>query len=99
MAIRANVVTVGTSPTPLVTLQNSDGSDTLVRNTGSVAVYIGAGNVTPTTGFPINAGEALTIDLGEGTVPYGVVATGTSTIAVLQVGSASSTKMPNVRVS
>lgn len=33
----------------------------LIRNRGTVIVYLGTGTVSSTTGFPLDAGEAMTI--------------------------------------
>ncbi|MBR1173908.1 hypothetical protein JQ617_08080 [Bradyrhizobium sp. KB893862 SZCCT0404] len=54
----------------------------MIRNIGSNTVYVGGSNVTSSTGFPINAGEALTL---ESTIDvYAITASGTSVVAILE---------------
>jgi hypothetical protein len=59
---------------------NLDGKQVQIKNTGATTVYIGGVNVTPATGYPIAAGEApFPFPVSEPI--YGVVASGTGTIA------------------
>lgn len=67
----------GNATTPLPTIiKNIDGTD---------AIYIGASDVTTSTGLPLAAGESLPIAwLGtDAEYLYGISATGTPIIAVL----------------
>lgn len=58
----------------------------LVRNRGSVSVYLGASNVTVNTGFQLDVGEAVTADFPTfGGGLYGIVASGSSRMDVLEV--------------
>lgn len=63
-------------------------SSILIRNRGSVAVYVGASDVATNSGLQIDAGEAISVDLGATPGPflYGITASGTATCHVLQVG-------------
>ncbi len=85
MALSGAQVTVATSATALYP---SDSTGTmLVRNRGSVAVYIGGSGVTTGAGFQLDPGESATMDLprsGHGGA-YGIVATGTARVDVLKV--------------
>ena len=58
-----------------------------VQNLGSATVYFGQSDVTTATGFPILAGA--TVSLSEATVSgaYGIVASGTVEVAILQVNN------------
>lgn len=59
----------------------------LVRNRGTVAVYLGAGTVTSGTGFQLDSGESVSIDVsgsGAGGGLYARTASGTATVHVLQ---------------
>lgn len=80
----------------------SVGSCCAVQNTGSVTISLGGPGVTTATGYPLAAGASISIDLGTvgmtgnplGGVPpvtvdellFGIVASGTSTAAVLMTG-------------
>jgi hypothetical protein len=88
VAVRATRVTVGTSPTALTgsTTDYHTGQSALIRNRGSVAVFIGDGSVTTSTGFQLDAGEAIPADLFEGETPYGIVASSTAVCHVLETG-------------
>jgi hypothetical protein len=58
----------------------------LVRNRGSVAVYLGDGSVSSSNGFQIDPGEAVSVDLAQyaGGL-YGRTASSTARVDVLQV--------------
>lgn len=60
----------------------------LVRNRGANAVFLGDVAVTAATGFQLDAGEAIQVDVTtqlDGL--YGIATTGTNTCHVLQVGA------------
>jgi hypothetical protein len=88
MGQRSGTITVQTTPT-LLTLgaDNSGGvQDLIIKNTGSVVVYVGGPAVT-TAGFPLAVGDAIPYsELESDSLPYGIVASGTGSIAALQVG-------------
>ena len=91
MAARANIVTVTTTPTPLLTGADADSNaqyrEAVIKNTGAVTVYVGGSDVTTAAGFPLAASEGLALSqVMPDSVPYGIVATGTCTVAVLQLG-------------
>jgi len=55
-----------------------------IRNTGLVTCWIGMAGVTTTTGFPILAGETMTIDRAADATWYAITAAGTTTtVAIL----------------
>lgn len=79
-ASQVNVTTAATL------LAAADQGSVIVRNRGTVAVYIGLSNtVTSATGFQIDAGEALAVDRGGSnpTAVYGIAASGTQAVHVL----------------
>lgn len=88
MAISSNQVTVTTSATRLDPSTGVPTGAVLVRNRGSAAVYLGGSNVTTANGFQLDAGESVPMDIRSGDALYGVVASGTQTVHVLQVGGA-----------
>jgi len=59
----------------------------VIRNLDAAnTVYLGAFNVTSTNGFPLKAGETITLDRNYATV-YGICAAGlTATVAYLEEG-------------
>lgn len=66
-----------------------DGGCIYLRNSGAQVVYIGASNVTDTTGFPIPATTTLAfdLDLAQSEALYAVCAAGeSSTLKVLETG-------------
>ena len=88
MSVSSQQVPVGTTVTRID--PTSDGvipqGSCLVRNRGSASVFIGAINVTTTTGYELSTGEAVTADLRPGDALYAIAASGTQTVHVLEVG-------------
>lgn len=65
----------------------SSSRSVLIRNRGSVAVFIGGSAVTTGTGFQLDPGETVTLDTsgtGAGVATYGITASGSSAVHVLQ---------------
>lgn len=73
-------ITVNATATVIVAL-NSSRNSVAIANTGSVTVYVGDANVTTANGFPIAAGASL--GLNTTSAVYGIVATGTGTVAYI----------------
>jgi hypothetical protein len=86
MAVRGERFTVGVTPTLLTTAEgdHTAGSSALVKAT-SANVVLGGPDVTATTGYPLDLGETVGIDLLGDTL-YGIVASGTGTVVVLRAG-------------
>lgn len=80
----SGVVAVGATATLIASLPPvADG--VLVVNTGAGTVYLGGAGVTTTTGFPVAANATVTVPT-VGNYPrnlYGVVASGTASVAFL----------------
>jgi hypothetical protein len=68
--------------------QNTAGARSLlVRNRGSVAVYVGGAAVTTSTGFQLDPGESATADFPTfGGGLWGITASSTARVDVLEVG-------------
>lgn len=87
MSITSGVVSVGTSPTAICTAPGS----VLLQNLGSAAVTLGGPSVTTTTGvtLPATMTSPVLVPMLGGSNPaaggtvYGVVATGTASVAFL----------------
>jgi hypothetical protein len=81
---QTRAVTVSTTP---VVLTDPGAGAIIIRNPGPTTVYITTGAADTVNGFPINAGETLSID----TDPvdddaYAVTASGTQVINILRSG-------------
>lgn len=90
MAVKSTAVTVGTTPTALPTTPLKGRIRVLVGNGGSVAVFVGDASVTTSTGVPVAAGATVPFEFGyaertDDNVLYGVVATGTQDVEVLEI--------------
>ena len=94
MALIHTNITVGTSPTPLVTLPNGVGYVAVqIQNRDSVAIYIGDSAVTAASGA--NGGHVIAATSGTFQIwmhgnetIYGISSAGTSTGAVSVIYSA-----------
>ena len=94
MALIHNNITVGTTPTPILTLPNGVGYVAVsIQNRDSAAVYVGDANVTSTSGA--NGGHLIAATSGTFQVwmhgnetIYAVSAAGTTTGAVSLLYSA-----------
>lgn len=78
-------VTVATTATLIDTGSAMGATTVLIRNPGSASVYLGPAAVLTTTGFELAAGDAVTVPLGPSEALYGIVATGTVIVHVLEV--------------
>lgn len=80
----SGVTAVGATATLIATIPAvADGI--LLTNTGTGTVYLGNASVTTTTGFPVAANATVTVPT-VGNYPrnlYGVVASGTASVAFL----------------
>jgi hypothetical protein len=84
MSVAAAQITVGTSATQLQA-REGDGHSLCLRNAGAVDVYLGASDVTTSTGFKLAAGETMALDLLAAEAVYGIVASGSCIVHVLGV--------------
>ena len=82
-------VSVTSSATLLDTNTTASGRSVLVRNRGSVPVFLGGSAVTTSTGFQLDPGEGASVDVpgtGAASGLYGITASSTATVHTLQVG-------------
>lgn len=90
MAVASRSVTVTTSATRLDSSAETDlvsGSSLILYNNGSATVYVGGSDVTTSNGVPVAAsswGPSIDLDGAEGV--YGIVASGTVDVRVLEAG-------------
>lgn len=89
MSVNQNQVTVGTTPTLLSVApdqNNTYGSGIIIQNNSATDIRVGGPTVTATTGGLVPAGSAFADDVGPDDVYYGIVASGTATVDVVQRG-------------
>lgn len=76
-------VTATTSPTQLV--PGGAIRSAIIKNLGGAAVDLGSSTVATGAGYPLGAGEALTVDFVDTAPLYAVTASGTISLAVMVV--------------
>lgn len=87
MAVVAAQVAVSTTPVSLSTDPSAgNGSSVLVQAPAAAILYVGGPGVTSAAGFPIPAGQSLSVDLAPFDELFGVLASGTGSATVLRVG-------------
>lgn len=91
MAVKSRAVSVATTATRLdLTTDNEDGvwSQSLTfYNNGAATVYVGGSDVTTANGAPVPAGTwSPGFDLNADEALYGIVASGTVEVRVIEVG-------------
>ena len=77
-------ISVGTTAIALPTTAANGRITMSVHNAGSVIVYVGGASVTTANGLPLEVGEKLAFDLDANVVLYGVVASGTADVRILE---------------
>jgi hypothetical protein len=65
---------------------HSPGASVLIRNRGSVSVWIGGPAVSASNGFEVQAGETISLELTGGDKLYAVTSSGSSTCHIVQAG-------------
>lgn len=87
--LKASQITVGTSPTLLVPVSLTDRNGIIIKNwntNGALYVADAAGDDTVGNAYPIAPGEALSVDIASGVAFYGVAASGTVDVRILEAG-------------
>lgn len=88
MAVVAAQVAVSTTAALLSADSDGGGASVLVQAPNGATLFVGGSAVTSASGFPIPAGQTLSIDLpGANDQLFGILASGTGTAAVLRVGA------------
>jgi hypothetical protein len=77
MALSSAAVTVATTATPLHTGSTNPQRVVVYNNDASVTMFVGAHDVTTSTGIAVAAGKSFSLLLQPGEVAFGIVATGT----------------------
>ena len=86
MSLNGSVVTVGTSATAIATGKVGASYVYLHAPTGGGTIFVGPSTVTVANGFELHKGEAVSFWLAETDVLYGIVATSTQALMVMQSG-------------
>ena len=73
--------TVTTSPTLLVTANRAD--QMVYLHSSSGIIYIGNSDVTTSTGYRMDNGDKLTLQLSDNEALYGIASSGTATMMVM----------------
>lgn len=86
--ILTSQLTVSTTSLSLLGSALTDRNGVVVRNWGSLTLYLGETAVAanPTTGYPIGAGESMAIDIQAGQEIYGATALGSTDVRIMQAG-------------
>jgi hypothetical protein len=58
---------------------------TLIYNNGTATIYVGGSDVTTSNGIPIEVGSSLGMDVTVTETLYGIAASGTHNVRVLEV--------------
>lgn len=86
--IRQQIISVGNTTTSIPATALPGRKSVIIKNLGSATVYIGGSNVTADTastgGFPLAQNEVFNGDIGENTVIYGIVASSTNNVSVVE---------------
>lgn len=88
MAVKGHRVTVAATATALEVAITAQSGSLVVRNRGSVAIYIGGSDVTSAAGYQLDPSESIEVaceDISPSGV-YAITASGTAACHVLQVG-------------
>ena len=86
MSIAASRVTVGTTPTLLATGAVGASWVYLHAPSGGNTIYVGASDVTTAAGLELSKGAPIVFWLAETDKLYGIVATSTQPLMVMQSG-------------
>lgn len=90
MAVTHSIVSVGTTATVISSAANDrDGHSVCIQNpSASTTVYIGGAGVTTSSyGVALAGGADISLDLLQGEIVYGVVASSTQNVNVLRAGN------------
>ncbi len=84
MAITSNQVTCTTAAT-LIVPADLDGCSVVINNTGDKKVFLGAADVTSTTGFELASSGTVILEiiLGPGEALYGITASGSCAVSFI----------------
>ena len=82
--ILASTTSVTTTATAIPATALSGRRSMVIHNNGTVTVFLGSSAVTTSNGLPLAAAEKQGLDLDDGVVLYGIVASGTADVRTLE---------------
>tara|TARA_Y100000310_G_scaffold37698_1_gene35364 strand:+ start:1231 stop:1509 length:279 start_codon:yes stop_codon:yes gene_type:complete len=82
--VKSSAVSVGTSATVLPATALTGRISITIQNNGANTVFVGHSTVTTTNGYPLAAGDSLGLDIGQDALIYGIVASATENVRVLE---------------
>ena len=82
--IKQSAVTVTTTATALPATAVEGRISLAIYNNGAATIYLGASDVTTTTGYPLAAGAEISLDVGMNVIVYARIAAGTANVRVLE---------------
>ncbi len=82
--VLSSAVSVATTATALPASALSGRRALIIANFGSATIYLGASGVTTAAGFPLLAGQSVSLEVGALAI-YGIVATGTVAARVMEI--------------
>ena len=87
--IKQTVISVTTLATALPTTAQSGRKTIIIKNLSAGIVYIGSSTVTSDTtttgGFQLAQNDTFQADIGENVVLYGITASGSSSVSIIEV--------------
>jgi hypothetical protein len=86
-SIKSNTTTVTTSATAIPATALVGRESITIRNidSGTTTVYVGGSDVTTANGYPLDsANPAISIDIDDSVVIYGIVSAGTASVRSLE---------------
>jgi hypothetical protein len=86
VSLNGSVITVGTSATVLATGKTGASWVYLHAPAGGNTIFVGPSTVTAANGYELHKGETATFWLAETDVLYGIVASATQALMVMQSG-------------
>lgn len=95
--IRDLSLNVGTAAT-LLAAPTAAGTSLVVANQGAKSIFLGDVGIVVNGGFEIPAGEAYAVDVAPGKSLYGIVASGTAAVLVLEADALASRGSVPVRI-
>jgi hypothetical protein len=78
---KTSQITITTSPTLLVTANRAD--QLVYLHSSSGIIYLGNSDVTTSTGYRMDNGDKLSLQLSDNEALYGITSSGTATMMVM----------------
>lgn len=83
-SIKSSAVTVATTATKIPSSPLSRRKTLLIINSSTSIIYIGASDVTASSGFPIYQRSSIMLNIEDNIDVYGIVASGTAAIRIFE---------------